>query len=570
VDPTSPRTLDLRHYMRAVRAHARMVIAIAVILGLATGLYITLREPLYRAHTRVRVEPIVDPVLADFQGQAAVTIQPDMNTEIQLAQSRAIATQVQRGVPSVTEVTPQALLRSLTVDVVRDTTVLEFSFVSPEPLLASTVVNAFATAYLDSRRQQIAVRVEDNLDTINGRLEDLSRAYAEKQDEIALEDEPFTRGLLQSDAVNLSERIRELSAQQERMTILRDTSAGGTIVAPASVPERPTGPSVPVAAAMGVFLGALIGAAAAIGRQLVLDRVAGQGEIEEHLGAPVIGVIPAVRGWNERSRARLLTREDPASAVAEAYRTLGTNIRFAASQQPLEILMVTSSLPEEGKTATASNLALVLAQSGLRTILVDADLRRPRADKFLDVAPGPGLREALEGWRELVDVIQMSEVPGLAVLRSGETPQDPASLLSGPEVARVFSELRKAADIIVCDAPPVLPVADASIIAASVDGVLFVHDPGISPKTALAEAVRQLRTAGGHVIGGVHNNVTKSQRTYLGYAQYETYYGAANQRMRPAEGPTLERDGRTIAFPPRPASRRGGDLERAGRRERRS
>lgn len=568
MDATVTRTLDLRHYLRAVRAHSRMVVAIAVILGLAAGLYVTLKEPLYSAHTRVRVEPIVDPVLADLQGQAGVTILPDMNTEIQLAQSRAIASdaRVQADLPD--DVTPQTLLRSLTVDVVRDTTVLEFSFVSPNPLLASTVVNAFASEYLDSRREQIRVRVDNNLRTIEGRLVELRQQYADKQEEIELASDPSNKGLLQADAVNLSERIREFSAQQARMEILRDTSAGGTVVAPATEPERPTGPSVPVAVAFGLFLGTLIGAAVAIGRQLVLDRVAGQGEIEEHLGAPVIGIIPAVRGWNERGLARLLTREDPSSAVAEAYRTLGTNIRFAASQQPLQILMVTSSLPEEGKSATASNLALVLAQSGLRTILVDADLRRPRADKFLDVPPGPGLREALEGWRELVDVIQMSEVPGLAVLRSGETPQDPASLLSGPEVGRVFSELRKAADIIVCDAPPVLPVADASIIAARVDGVLFVHDPGISPKTALAEAVRQLRTAGGHVIGGVHNNVTKSQRTYLGYAQYETYYGVANQRGR-TEGPTLEGDGRTIAFPPRPASRRGTDLERA-RRERRS
>jgi receptor protein-tyrosine kinase len=212
---------------------------------------------------------------------------------------------------------------------------------------------------------------------------------------------------------------------------------------------------------------------------------------------------------------------------------------------------------------------MVLAQSGLRTILVDADLRRPRAGKFLDVPPGPGFREALEGWRELVDVIQVSEVPGLAVLRSGDTPADPASLLSGTDVDRVFAELRKAADFIVCDAPPVLPVADASILAAKADGVLFVHDPSISPKTALAEAVRQLRTSGGVVIGGVHNNVTKAQRTYLGYARYETYYGSRAERGVNDE-PANDGQRRPVAFPPIPGDQHGRDLERSGRRERRS
>jgi capsular exopolysaccharide synthesis family protein len=561
------RTLDLRQYLRAIQANLRVVVAIAAVFGLAFGLYVALREPIYRAHARVAVEPVVDPVFGEQSGGAANALQPDMNTETQIAQSRPIAESVRETLGL--EMTAQALLQSLDVETVRDTTVLEIRYTAVDAEVATKIANGFATAYLDARSKLVRDRQKDFAEPIQARIDELDRRWEEVINQIKDEKDPVAKRLLEADAITLKSQFEELGARLGQLEFIGFTTSGGHIVASATPPERPTGPSIPAASAFGVVLGALVGAGVTIVRKLLTDRVADAEEIEEQLGAPVIGVIPEVPGWTERKAVHLITREDPASHVSEAYRTLGTNIRFAASRRPLEILMVTSSLPEEGKSATASNLALVLAQSGLRTILVDADLRRPRAGKFLDVPPGPGFREALEGWRELVDVIQVSEVPGLAVLRSGEIPADPASLLSGPDVERVFAELRKAADFIVCDAPPVLPVADASILAAKADGVLFVHDPSISPKTALGEAVRQLRQAGGEVIGGVHNNVTRSQRTYLGYARYEAYYGSPAGRRAADELGQDGRSGRTLAFPPMPSGERGKDLERT-RRERRS
>ena len=195
--------------------------------------------------------------------------------------------------------------------------------------------------------------------------------------------------------------------------------------------------------------------------------------------------------------------------------------------------MVTSALPGEGKSATTANLATVLAETGIRTLLVDADLRRPRAERFLDVANGPGLREALEGKAELKDVVVSTDVPNLSIIRSGQIPHDPVALLAGVHADAVFHDMRRLGDIVVCDAPPTLPVADASILAEVADVVIFVHDPAISSRTALEDAVRQLRTAGGEIAGGVYNNITSLQRTTLGYATYDQYYGP-DERSRAA------------------------------------
>jgi succinoglycan biosynthesis transport protein ExoP len=280
-----------------------------------------------------------------------------------------------------------------------------------------------------------------------------------------------------------------------------------------------------LASILGFVVGAMIGAGLAIVLGLRANRVGGRDELAEYIGAPVMGVIPAVEDWSSRDKAELVARDQPGGPAAEAYRTLATNIRFLRSQRAVGVVVVTSALPGEGKSATTANLAVVLAETGVRTLLVDADLRRPRAERFLGVPNGPGLRDALEGTTSLDQVVLATEVPNLSIIRSGSMPNDPVALLAGPHADSIFHDMRRLGDIVICDAPPTLPVADASILAEAADVVLFVHDPAISSRTALEDAVRQLRTAGAEIAGGVYNNITMLQRSSLGYASYDQYYG---------------------------------------------
>jgi capsular exopolysaccharide synthesis family protein len=267
------------------------------------------------------------------------------------------------------------------------------------------------------------------------------------------------------------------------------------------------------------------------------DRIDDRRELSDQIDAPVLGVIPSVEGWNDRSWADLVMANEPGGAAAEAYRTLATNVRFLRSQQLLDVVVVTSALPGEGKSATAANLAWALAETGLRVVLVDADLRRPRASDFFGVPDGPGFRDALEG-TSVRELLIDTDVEGLSLLASGATPHDPVSLLA--QAGTAMAELRSIAEVIVADSPPVLPVADASILAELGDGVILVHDPSISSRTALEEAVAQLATAGGSIIGGAYNNITFAQRAGLGFSNYDTYYGrderaASSKRRQPRD-----------------------------------
>jgi capsular exopolysaccharide synthesis family protein len=313
---------------------------------------------------------------------------------------------------------------------------------------------------------------------------------------------------------NLATQIKAISSRIGSLEVIAASIEGGRVVQPASVPASPTGPGVVPISLIGLLLGLIVGAAVAVIRGLLSDQIRDQDELSAYLGAPVIGRIPAVPTWHSRGTEQLITAVAPWSPAAEAYRTLATNIRFRGAADRLHLLVVTSALMEEGKSATATNLAVVLAEIGIQTLLVDADLRRSRAGRFLGIESGPGLQEALEGWADVTDLIVSTSVPRLAFLRSGETPVDPVALLSAERADRVFERIASLADLVICDAPPVLPVADSSLLAKRADAVLFVNDPAISSRGALKDAVQQLRTVGTPILGGVYNNITPSRDRY--------------------------------------------------------
>ena len=521
-EPTT-RILDLSDYWNMIRARKLIVVVTAIVVAALCAAFVLLKPKQYFAQAKVVVSPLINPAVTPVPGSTANTLQPDMATEAEIVRSIPIATSVKETL-SLTQ-SPDQLVKSVSANVIRDTTVMTIGFTSSEPKVAADAANAFADAYLTARGETVQKQVTEALGPLISQRDDLETKFEETQNAIARTTDPAELATLRQKAADLSAQITTFSTKIVDLQSQGSVSQGGDVVQQALTPSSPVGPNLPLAIALGLVIGAVLGSGIAIIRGLRENKVGGRDELATHLSAPVMAVIPKVEGWDRAERAELVTREEPGAPASEAYRTLATNIRFFRSQTPLRVLVVSSAMPAEGKSATAANLAVILAETGLRTVLVDADLRRPRASRFIGVTDGPGLREALEGSRDLVDVIQATEIENLWIVGAGAVPQDPVSLLAGPNADAVFDGLRRVADIVVCDAPPVLPVADASVLAEESDAVLFVHDPGISNRTALEDAVRQLRTAGGSIIGGVYNNVSAAQRNYLGYASYDQYYG---------------------------------------------
>ena len=531
-EPTT-RILDLSDYWRMVRVRKWTVLICAVAVAAILSIYVLVKPAEYTSHVTVQVNPLVNFVANPVSGSTATQLAPNMVNEVAVVKSLNLATTVQEAL-NLTQ-TPQQLARQVSATPGRDSDVMVISATAKNPLAAAAIANAYQNAYFDERQALVAAAADPSINRYTSTLAADKKALTQAQNNLLGTVDKNKQFIYHTQILSLEAAIADTSDKLDTLNASVAAAAPATLLQSANAPSSPNGPDIPIAIAIGLVLGAIIGAGLAIALGLRANRVGGRDELAIHLSAPVMAMIPKVDGWEKAEKAQLVTRDDPGAPASEAYRTLATNIRFFRSQQPLRVLVVTSALPSEGKSATAANLAVILAETGLRTVLVDADLRRPRASRFVKVADHAGLHEALEGTRDLVDVIQATEIENLWIVGAGTVPRDPVSLLAGPNAANVFDGLRRVADIVVCDAPPVLPVADASVLAEISDAVLFVHDPSISNRTTLEDAVKQLRTAGGAIIGGVYNNVSAAQRNYLGYASYDSYYGQDRKHHKALE-----------------------------------
>lgn len=203
----------------------------------------------------------------------------------------------------------------------------------------------------------------------------------------------------------------------------------------------------------------------------------------------------------------LITVSNPRSPVAEAFRTLRTNLEFSNLDKSLRTILVTSASPEEGKSTTLANLAVTIAQSGKRVVLVDADLRRPTQHQIFGLKSTPGLTDMVRDDALLANPpTQETGVPNLKVLTSGQQPPNPAEILGSKRLSEILAALLENADMVLFDAPPILAVTDAAVLASRVDAVLLVVSAGKTKRENARKAQTQLEKINARVIGAVLNN----------------------------------------------------------------
>ena len=214
----------------------------------------------------------------------------------------------------------------------------------------------------------------------------------------------------------------------------------------------------------------------------------------------------------------LIVLSSPRSAAAEAYRTLAANLRFGSGPKPVRTILFTSPGSEEGKSPVLANLAVAAAQGGVRVVLVDADLRHPRLHEIFDLPNGAGLATMLTAgvgdWGLGVGTIQQTTVDGLRVVTSGPSPESPADLLGSSRLAEALSALEGEADLVAVDSPPVIGVADASLVAPRVDGVVLVVDARHTRRQDALRAKAQLQRVNAHLLGVVVNNADPRDAAY--------------------------------------------------------
>ncbi|XVQ82610.1 polysaccharide biosynthesis tyrosine autokinase [Microbispora siamensis] len=292
-----------------------------------------------------------------------------------------------------------------------------------------------------------------------------------------------------------------------------------TVVDPAEVPKAPISPKPLLNIALGLVM-ALFFAVGALVLRDRMDTTVKTPEALQHIAnSSILGVIGYER---EARRHPLILRNDGRSSRSEAFRSLRTNLQFIGVDERPKSLVVTSCLAEEGKSSTSANLAITLAQAGWRVILVDGDLRRPRIPDYLGIEGSTGLTDVLIDKARLHDVIQTWGLPNLAVLPSGQVPPNPSELLGSQGMRTVLAQLTQDYDMVILDAPPLLPVTDAAALAAIADGALLVARHGKTRREQVARAVELLTSINARLVGAVLNFVPVKHDSYYGYG-----YGSA-------------------------------------------
>ena len=222
----------------------------------------------------------------------------------------------------------------------------------------------------------------------------------------------------------------------------------------------------------------------------------------------------------------LIANTDAKSPVSEAYRTIRTNIKFSnIAGQELKTIMLTSATPNEGKSTTISNLAVVMAQAGHSVVLCDCDFRNPTQHKIFGLH-NKGLSNCVATGSDVMDIIQQTSIPNLYVLTSGPVAPNPSELLASQNMVDILEELKQHFDYVLVDTPPIMPVTDAAVVSAKVDGTILVIASGaVSPSIAV-EAKTRLEQAGAHLLGVVLNKVDVGANSHYGYGYgYYYYYG---------------------------------------------
>lgn len=317
------------------------------------------------------------------------------------------------------------------------------------------------------------------------------------------------------------------------------------VVDKAEVPRGPYRPRAQIDLAMGLVVALVSGVGLAFLLESLDNTVKTSKDVEQHLGLPSLGLIPAMGRFLERGdRKALADRQgkrnaaillykylESRSQIWEAYRSLRTSILFSHSDTRPQKILVSSALAGEGKTTTAVNTAIVMAQTGARTMIMDLDMRRPSLARILGISTKGGMSNFLSGNGDLASQIHKTAFPNLYLLPAGVTPPNPAELIGSARMKNALGLLEQYFDYIVIDTPPILTVTDALVVCPEVDGVILVIHGGKTSREAIEKATANLFAVGGTLLGAVINNVDvrSPEYSYDGYSYQDTYYQGKDQ-----------------------------------------
>lgn len=473
-------------------------------------------------HDAVAVEDrqnIVVQRLADLNGAATKAKMARIEKESEYNQIKAVqGTPAIETVPAVMSNEYLQKLKSQIGDLQRQEAQLAEKYGDRHPEMVK-VRTALQTeqAKLDSEINKVVESVKAEYQAALAQENSLVGALnTQKADALALNRKGIEYSVLSREAES-NRQVYEALLQRTKETGISGElkSSNIRVVDSAEVPTRPVLPQRQRDLSVATINGLVLALGLVFLFEYLDNRIKSPQELRAHLGLPFLGMIPAI----DSSGPTLLHNGVPPQ-FAEAIRGVRTNVLFSSADEGVRMIVVTSAGPGEGKSMFSSNLSVSLAQAGQRVLHIDADMRRPRVHEIFELSQEPGLSNLLVGDCKPSEAVKITTVQNLCVLPAGMIPPNPAELLGSKRCTEYFATLSEHFDWVIIDSPPVLAVSDASILANSATGVLFVVGADQTSRRTAKAAVDQLHSVQAHVIGAVLNRVDLDRNAYY----YSTYY----------------------------------------------
>jgi len=350
----------------------------------------------------------------------------------------------------------------------------------------------------------------------------LNAMEEKKREALELNQKQIKYNLLKREADTTRTLFQSLLQRAKEATVTEGLEVTNIVVVdPARIPEHPIKPKKLQNILLALIIGLTLGIGLAFFLEYLDNTIKTPEEVERYLKIPFLGVVGTFPpDATETTKKEIIAHTAPRSTIAEAFRTIRTNLLFSSPDQEKRVFLVTSASPQEGKTVLTANIAISFAQTGKTVLLVDADLRKPRIHELFGVERSSGLSNYLVGQET---TIRTTEIPNLKLLTSGTLPPNPAELINSQKMKDFIQMAKERFEIIILDSPPVLSVADAAILSNLVDGVIFVVKASTTPRPPIQHALHQLTEVNARIFGCILNAVDFEKENYY-YSTYRYYY----------------------------------------------
>lgn len=579
---TTPINLDLSQeiqtFLRLLKHRKLSVIAVTIVIFLIVAVGTFLQKPVYRATAAITIDMETPSLLAIYTSRDDATMAQSnyltyadyYRTQLEILKSRRIAEQVLKNLnllkkPRYAKAQDpvRELMKQISIEPVKQTRLVNLRVNDTNPKKAEMIANEAARVFVNENlrrttRSETLNLMKNEYLSLQSKEAELSKRYKPKfparlrvrnqmdQLAVAIERENAMRDD-RTDLPAMPQGTAPAVAQSTQAT--SSSPAAGTVSAqslrpnniwiqtPAHVPHKPIKPNKMLNLLLGLLFGLVGGIAVAAFEEFLDATIKSSKDITDAYSFPFLGHVPHMpetpdKPLDPKYRYQHMHLEEGYSEIAEAYRVIRTNLLCIPAEVQKTAILITSPGGSEGKTTTACNLSMALAQTGLSVLLVDADLRKPNVHKALELPQTPGLSEFLTGRASFEELVRNSPVKGLSVITSGAIPKKPSELLGSLKMKEFHQMASERYDYVMIDTAPMIPVTDATILASLTHKIITVAQSGKTPREAFKRMMSICEGLNVKIMGVILNKVPQVDLTGYGYGHQIYAYGKPNERPR--------------------------------------